>query len=150
MNCCIIQPKRRKTCDDGLAIERIEPVLFYMNYARCMLCTSQPICTYTLPEDCLVRRGGPYAVQARDEFQKRLGSVWNFELNCGLSSIQILEMCFWADVQCWRPRHADCPTVHCGSSARQPRGSPARLSAEAPAMVSSAVCFYGFLRTSRT
>jgi len=29
----------------------------------------------TVPADCPVRKGGPSAVQARDEFQKRIGSV---------------------------------------------------------------------------
>jgi len=29
----------------------------------------------TVPADHPVRKGGPFAVQARDEFQKRIGSV---------------------------------------------------------------------------
>ena len=29
----------------------------------------------TVPADRLVRKGGPSAVQARDEFQKRIGSM---------------------------------------------------------------------------
>ena len=36
-------------------------------------------------EDRPVRKGGPFAVQARDEFQKHIGSVWKWEVNCGPS-----------------------------------------------------------------
>ena len=42
------------------------------------------LCSYNT-EDRPVRKGGPSAVQARDEFQKHIGSVWNLEVNCGPS-----------------------------------------------------------------
>ena len=42
------------------------------------------LCSYNT-EDRPVRKGGPSAVQARDEFQKYIGSVWNWKVNCGPS-----------------------------------------------------------------
>ena len=55
----------------------------------------------TVPADRPVRKGGPYEVQARDDFQKHIGSVWNWEVNCGPSGGEwrtVRRRIFWGRV----------------------------------------------------
>ena len=101
------------------------------------------------PANCTFLLQYPAYVKARDEFKKRLDSIWILEVNCRPSSGEwrtVRGRKFWGRVFC---RDSVLEAMTCGPSdprlrtVRSSADSPARSPAKTAATVSSAVVSMG-------